>query len=67
MNTSVDLANKIDEKHGNRYWQYSIDKGIKNVVVDFDILEHGKINPSICTKYRGHLVFSVKMDITLKA
>ena len=47
MNTSVDLANKIDEKHGNRYWQYSIDKGIKNVVVDFDILEHGKINPAI--------------------
>ena len=66
MPTSVEHKNKINEKNGNQAWKYAIDKEMKNVAIDFDIIDRGKTTPVGWNQYRGQIFFDVKMYFTRK-
>ena len=42
---SVDHAQRADTANGNRHWMDAIDKEMKQVIVDFEILEKGTKAP----------------------
>ena len=64
---SVQHAYDIDKRCGNNYWRDAIKKEMKNVMVAFDILDHGENATSQFKQLGVHLIFDVKMDLTRKA
>ena len=65
--TSITHATRIDQMNGNTFWTDDILKEMKNVGIEFTILDLGKKDPPGWTKASGHLVFDVKMDFMRKA
>ena len=58
--------NIFKENNGKQGWKDNIDKEMKNIASDVDIIYRGKPTPIVWTWSSGHLVFSVKMDFTQK-
>ena len=54
--TSWSHAVEIDTKNGNQLWRYALAKEMKNVGVDFDVLEDHQRVPVGWTKASGHLI-----------
>ena len=64
---SVEHAERIDKKNGNRFWQDAIDLKISNVGIAFKILKPGELPPPGYKKSSGNMIYTVNMDFTRKA
>jgi hypothetical protein len=60
-------AYDLDEKNGNTFWRDAVTKEMGNLMVAFDILDHGEKLPPAWTKASGHLIFDVRMTLERKA
>ena len=65
--TSVEHAFELDRKNGKNLWKDALVMEKYNIGVAFEILEDEKTAPGGYTKVSGHLIWSVKMDLTRKA
>ena len=64
---TVQEAEELDRKNGNKLWHNAINKELKNVMVAFKLLEEGVKAPPGSTKIPYHIIFDVRFDLTRKA
>ena len=64
---AVRLARELDIKNGDTFWMDALHKEMGDLVVAFEMLEHGEKAPPGWYKSTGHIVWDVKMDFTRKA
>ena len=63
----IQNATELDKKNGNTLWMDSLALEMGNLVIAFEIKEHGEKAPPGWHKASGHVIFDVKMDFTRKA
>ena len=56
----------MDTLNGNTLWADYRKLEMSNVGVAFEILKPGNRSPPVCKKASGHLIYEVKMDVTIK-
>ena len=64
---TVEEAEELDRKNGNKLWHLAINKELKNVIVAFNLLDEGEKAPPGSTKIPYHIIFDVRFDLTRKA
>ena len=64
---SVAHTYELDQKNGDTFWRDAIKKEMTNILVAFEILEHGEEAPRNFKELGVHLIFDVKMDMAQKA
>ena len=57
----------LDEANGNTLWQDAIKLEMNNSRVDFKLCEKGEKAPVGHTKITCHIIFYLRLDMTLKA
>ena len=63
----IQNATELDKKNGNTLWIDLLALEMGNLVIAFEIKEHGEKAPPGWHKASGHVIFDVKMDFTRKA
>ena len=64
--TSVGHVYKTYKKNKDKFWQDAIRKEVKNVRIDFEILDRDRHVPVGWKKFTGHMVFNVKINLMRK-
>ena len=64
--TSIKHAEEINRRNKNTFWKDAINLEMSNIGVEFKILDTGDTPPPGYRKSSGHMIYSVKMDFTIK-
>ena len=65
--STIDEARAVDKANGNIFWENTLQKDPKNIIVAFQLFEHNKPIPVGSKRINYHFIFGVKFDLNHKA
>ena len=63
---TIENARKLDEKNGNTLYMTALNKEMSDLMIAFEMKNHGEKAPPGWFKTTGHIIWDVKMDFTRK-
>ena len=64
---TIEHARKLDQKNGNTLYMTALQKEMGDLMIAFEMKDHGEKAPPGWHKATGHVVWDIKMDFTRKA